>query len=257
MPHGERIRQRLNAHIHAGGVVLGEAAGAHGALRHVEGAVQAPLSEGAAVALATGMALSGKAVVVDLIDPAGLARAADAVADLADLARRSEGAFRPTVLVRVPGGTPTTGCPLPVYVAGRASDAAEQLDAALSVGGACVLVDDTHEAAPEGIAPEQLGVPVVLQDGQRVTVLASGSDIVAALAGAQGSDARVVEVRGSGTLAPAVSHTGRLVIVGDLPVEIEAALNLAFWHLEAPWERLPRGADADAVRTAIHTVVGA
>lgn len=237
--------------------MLGEGAGAHGALKHVEGALLAPLSEAAAVGLATGLALAGKSVVVELVDPAGLARAADALADLAHLPRRSDGAYRPTVIVRVPGGTALMGCPLPCFVAGRASDAAEQLDAALAEGQSCVLVDDTHADAPEGVPPAELGVPVVLRAGAAVTVLTSGSDVVAALAGAEGIDAHVVEVRGAGALAPALARTGRLVVVGELPVDLDYALNLAFWHLEAPWQRLPRGAGADAVRTAIHTVLGA
>ena len=259
MPRLDLVRERLKAHLDAGGVVLGEGAGVHGALTGLN-ATMSPMSEGATVAMATGMALAGRAVVVELLDPQALVRAGDALADLADLAGRSEGAYRPTVVIRVPGGTEVRHVRIPVYIAGRGSDVAEQLSAALVAGGVTVLVDDSHQAAPGDLAPADLGVPVVLQEGTAVTVLASGADIVSALAGAQlaaaeGVSCLVVEVRGPGAIAGPVTRTGRLVVLGDIAVL--PALNSAFWSLEAPWESLPRGASASQVRDAVHTVLGA
>ncbi len=237
--------------------MLGEGAGVHGVLVGVA-ATLSPLSEAATLAMATGFALAGKRVVVELVDPGGLQRAADALDDLATLASRSDGAYSPVVLVRVPGGTDTRNVGVPVYIAGRESDAAEQIDAALARGGVAVFVDDTHPDAPEGIAPAEPGAPVMLREGAAVTVFASGSDIVAALDGAwsSGADAGVVEVRGPGALGAAIRSTGRVVVVGEIAA-LPAGLRESFWSLEAPWVSLPRGADADAVSSAIHTVLGA
>ncbi len=236
-------------------MVLGEGAGVHGALRDVE-ATLAPLSEGATLAIATGMALAGKSVIVELVDPSGLQRAADALADLASLPARSSGAFTPAVVVRVPGGTDVRHVPVPVYVAGRESDAAEQIDAALARGGACVLVDDCSGRAPDGVAAAPLGAAVTLREGTAVTVLVSGVDVADALAGADGTDAAVIEIRGASDLAQRIAATGRLVLVGDIP-GVLGGLHGAFWTLEAPWVAVPRGADAAAIQQAIQTVLGA
>ena len=235
--------------------MLGEGAGVHGALRDVE-CTLAPLSEGATLAIATGLALAGKSVIVQLVDAAGLQRAGDALADLASMPSRSAGAFTPTVIVRVPGGTDLRGVPVPVYIAGRESDAAEQIDAAVARGGACVLVDDCSGHAPDAVAPAPLGALVTLREGASVTVVASGSDLPAALAGADGSDAAVLEVRGPCDLGPAIAATGRLVLVGDI-ADALGGLHAAFWTLEAPWVTLPRGADEAAIQQAIQTVLGA
>ena len=69
LPRGDLIRHSLNAHIRAGGLVLGEGAGVHGTLAKLEGALRTPLSEAATITLATGLALAGKSVVVELVDP--------------------------------------------------------------------------------------------------------------------------------------------------------------------------------------------
>lgn len=257
LPRGDLVRQRLNAHIRAGGLVLGEGAGVHGALAKLEGAVRTPLSEAATIAMATGLALAGKSVVVELVDPASLARALDAVADLADIAVRTERTFTPSVVIRVPGGTDLRALSLPVFIAGRESDAAEQLAQALQRGGVCVLVDDSNPEAPEGLPEAPAGEPVVLREGAAITVLAVGGACAAALAAAEGFDAHVVEVRGAGSVAAAIARTGRVVVVGDKPGSLTASLNEAFWSLEAPWVQLPRGSTVDAVRNAIHSVLGA
>jgi pyruvate/2-oxoglutarate/acetoin dehydrogenase E1 component len=215
------------------------------------------MSEAATLAMATGLALAGKSVVVELVDPNGLGRALDAAADLADIAARTERTFAPSVVIRVPGSTDLRALPLPVYIAGRESDAAEQLSQAIERGGVCVLVDDSHPDAPEGLPEAAAGEPVVLREGAKVTVLAVGGASAAALAGAEGLDAHVVEVRGAASLAAAIARTGRVVVVGELPGGLTASLNEAFWSLEAPWVQLPRGSSADAVRTAIHSVLGA
>lgn len=255
MPRGDLVRQRLKAHIGAGGVVLGEGAGVHGVLVGVE-AMLSPMSEGATVALATGLALAGKAVIVEIVDPAGLLRAADALVDLAGLQSRSDGAFSPTVIIRVPGGTDTRGVGVPVYIASRESDAAEQIDAALAQRGVVVLVDDSYPDAPEGLAPAALGAPVTLLTGDAVTVLASGSNVQSALDGARlsGVDAAVIEVRGPGRLA--LGTSGHVVAIGEI-AGLTATLHDAFWSLEAPWVSLPAGAGPEAVSAAIHTVLGA
>lgn len=254
------VTLQLLAHVGAGGIVLGEGAGVHGALLGVESTL-APLSEGATVALATGLALAGKRVVVELVDTAGLARAGDALADLANLSARSDRAFVPTVVIRVPGGTDTRAVDVPVYIAGRPSDAAEQLAATLERGGVCVLVDDSErDPGPDGVAPAPLGQPVTLKAGTTLTVLASGSDLRAALiaaesAAAAGVDAAVVEVRGTGSLGAAIQRTGRVVAIGE--TALLPALRDAFWSLEAPWLVVPSGATSGAILEAIHQVAGA
>lgn len=254
------VTQQLLAHLGAGGVVLGEGAGVHGALVGVD-CERSPLSEGATVAIATGLAIAGKRVVVELVDPLGLARAADALGDLAELAARSGGTFAPTVVIRVPGGTDIRSVNVPVYIAGRPSDAAEQLAAALDGGGVCVLVDDTARAAgPDGVAPAPLGEPVTLRGGSTLTVLASGSDVRAALVAAEsargaGVEAAVVEVRGTGPAADAVRSTGRVVAIGE--TALLPSLRGAFWSLEAPWQVVPSGATSGEILAAIHQVAGA
>ena len=257
LPRGDLIRHSLNAHIRAGGLVLGEGAGVHGALAKLEGALRTPLSEAGTITLATGLALAGKSVVVELVDPDGLGRALDAVMDLADIAARTAGTFTPSVVIRVPGGTELRALNIPVYIAGRESDAAEQLAQAIERGSVCILVDDTDPDAPTGLPEVAAGEPVVLREGAAVTVLAVGGASAAALTGAEGFDAHVVEVRGAGSVAAAILRTGRLVVVGTLPGSLTASLNEAFWSLEAPWVQLPRGSSADAVRNAIHSVLGA
>lgn len=236
---------------------MGEGAGVHGTLAKLEGALRTPLSEAATITLATGLALAGKSVVVELVDPDGLGRALDAVLDLSDIAERTVGTFTPSVVIRVPGGTELRALNIPVYIAGRESDAAEQLAQAIERGSVCILVDDTDPDAPTGLPEVAAGEPVVLREGAAVTVLAVGGASAAALTGAEGFDAHVVEVRGAGSVAAAILRTGRLVVVGTLPGSLTASLNEAFWSLEAPWVQLPRGSNADAVRNAIHSVLGA
>ncbi len=257
-PAARPVVARILAHVVAGGVVLGESVGVHGALSALK-AEPSPLSEAATVALATGMALAGKRVVVEVVDPHGLRRAGDALADLAGLAGRSAGAFAPTVIVRAPGGTDVRGVDVPVYVSGREADAADQLDQALAHGGVCVLVDDCGPDAPVAGEGAALGDPVRLRDGDAVAVFASGCDLAAALAGAEkaaadGVEAGVVEVRGNGSLAAEAGRAGRLVFVGDGPWI--SALAAVFWKLETPWTTLPRGATATEISNAITLVAG-
>jgi pyruvate/2-oxoglutarate/acetoin dehydrogenase E1 component len=80
------LRAALARHADSGGALVGEAVGVHGVTAGFAPSaslVRTPLSEGAALGVAAGLALAGRAVIVELVDPAGLARAADVLADLA------------------------------------------------------------------------------------------------------------------------------------------------------------------------------
>ena len=254
------LRGALGRFVDGGGVVVGEAVGVHGATVGLSaGLVRTPLSESAAVGVGAGLALAGKRVIVELVDPAGLGRAAEILADLAAIAARSGGAWSAPLVIRAPlgaGGEPPATPPLHnVYVAATADDLVGMLDAALAAGKPAVLLEsaaayaDTGAGAP--VAP--LGAAVVRRAGAGVTVFAVGDAVGAALAADTGAE--IVDLRGLAPLDRAaigahVRRTGRAVIVGA-PAALGVTLTEAFLSLESPPVALPADATPDRIAAAV------
>ncbi len=253
----ERLRARLEAHLAAGGWLLGEGVGVHGVTHGLAGAgVQlTPFSEQASLGLATGAAMAGRSVVVVLEDPAGLARAAEVLADAAGLAGRSEGGWTAPVCVLVPWDAALPDVPgVPVHVAAFAGDLVAMVDAALASRGP-VVVAMTRAAldSREDAAPAAPGAARVVRAGTAVSVLALGDGVAHALAVAESYDAEVLDLRvrwplDVAAVAASVRRTGRVVTVGA-PTALAAAVQAAFWHLESPPADVP--ADADALARAL------
>lgn len=242
-----------------GGRVLGE---------RVEGDGALPLSEGANVALATGLALAGTPVVVELVDLAGVVRAADALADAGDVAARSGGAWSAPVVVLAPLAADAAIPPVPAgvgrVVVGRASDVAHAVEAATRASGPTVvlLADDALEG--RGV-PEATGEAVVLREGDAASLLAVGAGVAVALAAAEaleadGLRAEVVDLRGPTPDAVAlrsVARTGRPVVVGHGGVEMAALVSGAFWRLESEPRFVPATAGVGAVVAAVREALEA
>lgn len=256
----DRLRKTLHARL-GDTVLVGEAMGCHGVTEGLpEGPdlLRTPLSENAAVGLATGLALGGKKVVVELVDAAGLSRAADALADLATMHARSRGAWSAPVVIRVPWSESTSvPAGITVCAAATAEDLVGLLGHALAgrdpvviLEGACAHEDagDVGEAAPIGRA-------VVRKAGEGCTVFASGDAVPVALAGA--GDAEVVDLRGgldAATIGDRVRRTGRAVVVGA-DAALLVALREAFLSLESPLVAVPVAGGADAVARAVADAV--
>ncbi len=255
----ESLSAALQAHVDAGGALLGEAVGTHGVAAAVTGAGvrRTTLSENATVGEAAGAALTGARVVVELLDGDGLARAGEALVDAGTLALRSGGAWGAPLVVLAPWGSGPRVIPgVDVQAVGTADDAAPALAAALAGGRASVvLLCDAALDAPCGVAPAAGRGPRVLREGSAhgATVLAAGPGVAVALAATEGRDATVVDVR---TLAPLdaaalraiATRTGRLVVV-ELPEVLALATREAFLSLESP-PALVR-ADAGAIAAAV------
>jgi pyruvate/2-oxoglutarate/acetoin dehydrogenase E1 component len=216
-----------------------------------------PLSEGAVIGVATGMALAGKRVVVDLVDAAGVTRAADALADAADVRRRSRGAWSAPLVVRVPvtaGPLPVVPAGVGVTVVGRASRLADALTTALGAEGPAIVFE-TAEALDADVDD------TVLPTGTDVTVLALGAGVPLAVVAAASLEGErsvgVVDLGGfviTAEAAEAVRSTGRFVLVthGGEGL-LGAAMSAAFWSLEAPPVEVRAEAGVDAVVAAIRS----
>jgi pyruvate dehydrogenase E1 component beta subunit len=253
----ERLRARLDAHLAAGGWLLGEGVGVHGLTHGLSGdGVQlTPLSEQATLGLATGVAMAGRAVVVSLVDPSGLARAAEVLADAAGLAARSDGGWTAPVAVLVPWDPALPELPgVPLHVASSAGELVPMLEAALAARGP-VVVAMTHAAldSRDEVVPLAAGTARVVRAGASVTVLALGDGVAPAVSVASAYDAEVIDLRVRWPLdvdavAASVRRTGRVVTVGA-PHALVAAVHAAFWHLESPPVDVP--ADAEALARAL------
>ena len=244
------------AHVTAGGWRLGE---------RVEPGprmVRTPLAESGTIGLGAGLALAGQRVIVELVEAAGLERAADAMGDIASVRSRSTNAWSAPIVVRVPLRVSDVRPAVPrgwtVGVATGEDDAAAMLAHALSSADPTVIF---LAACPEGaVAAVGLlaaGVPVVRREGTAVTVLAEGSGVSVALAAAalldaEGLSVEVVDLRGATADAPLVAErvarTGRVVHVGHGEGDMLAgALVRAFWSLESPPAALAASAGSDAL----------
>lgn len=259
----DQLRAALATHAASpGGVLIGEAVGVAGLSKGLAGnLLRTPLSEAASVGAAVGLALAGKRAVVELIDPAGVARAAEALGEAAALARRSNGAFNAPIVVVVvlpdDGTLPAVPEGVLLAVAGVAADAAGMFAAALAASRPVLLVvtESALDSRGEGDSAS-LGEPLVRRAGAGVTVLAEGAGVSVALSGTEGTEGvEVVDLRGCrdpqiiGTLA---ARTGRVVIVGhDDPRALAAVLDRAFWRLEARPLSIHAAAGPGALAAAI------
>jgi pyruvate dehydrogenase E1 component beta subunit len=236
--------------------LVGEAVGAHGVTQGFpEGPslVRTPLSESATIGVAAGLAMSGRKVVVELVDPAGLARAADTLADLASLKARSGGAWTAPVVVLAPVSAAVPG--VRTAVAATADDLVGLLAHALAGDEPTVLQVSQAALDGEGTGAEvpPIGKAVVRRAGGGCTVLAVGDGVEAALAV---PDVEVVDLRAlspidAATVGESVRKTGRAVAVGDA-APLLVALREAFLYLESPLAIAPVEGLADAVAQAIH-----
>lgn len=226
----------------AGAVILGERVDPARGRR-------TPLSEAATVGLGAGLALGGKKVVVELVDPAGLARAADVLADLVAVCARGGPAFAAPLLVRVPAGdAPLPAVPCRMVVAGRPG-AAEQAARDALAGTEPVVLFEVDAAAEPSPAPA----------GARVVVLAVGAGVAVAAQAAEALAGElpvaVVDLGGhtlDGDTAARVRGVGRVVVVSHGASGLsEAVTQAAFWSLEAPVAEVPARSGVDAVIAAI------
>lgn len=238
----DQLRAALAAHAASpSGVLVGEAVGVAGLSKGVTGnLLRTPLSEAGSVGAAIGLALAGKRPVVELIDPAGVARAAEALGEAAAVGSRSNGAFLApiAVLVVLPdgGNLPVVPAGVLLAVAGVAVDAAGMLTAALAAARPVLLVvtEAALDARGEADVPS-LSEPVVRRAGTGLTVLAEGAGVALALSGTEGVE--VVDLRGcrdTKTIGNLAARTGRVVLVGHGdPRPLAAVSEHAFWCLEA------------------------
>ncbi len=256
----EALVAALAAHAASqNGIVVGEAVGVAGIARAVTGNVlRTPLSEAGAVGVAVGLALAGRRPVVELIDGAGIGRAAEALAEAAAVAARSNGAFTAPIVVLArladDGVIPVIPAGVSLAVAGVPEDAAGLFAAAIAASGPTLLLlaDAALEERGEG-SVEGLGVPVVRRAGREVTVLAEGAGVAVAL-GTPG-DHEVVDLRGcrdAARIGALIAHTGRAVAVGHGDPRVLAAVYAqTFWRLESQPAHLSAAAGAPALGAAL------
>lgn len=242
--------------------LLSEGAGCHGLTRGISAAgredrlIRATLSEGATCGLAAGLAMAGRRVVVECVDPKGAARAASALQDAAGLHRRSEGAWQAPLAVLAPAGTELSALPKGVsaWEAAAAAEVPGLIRLALDGRApAIILLPDLHGEAGEGAADkgaDKAPAPAEIltrAGGEGCTVLVRGGGRAAALDAAlqqAGLGIEVVLIRRLAPLDPgpileSVSRTGRAVIVdseGGPLAEGAARLLIsgAFWRLLSP-----------------------
>lgn len=256
----EQVRAVLATHAgSARGVVVGEGVGHAGITSGMKGnLLLTPLSEVGSVGAATGMALAGKHPVVELIDPTGLARAGEALADLGGLAARSNGTFSAAIVVLVPL---SPACVLPRLpagvsrvVVGRAVDMGPAVGRALASSEPTVVAYAASALnRVEGEFSGTVGEPLTLREGQGVVVLTEGEGVAVGLACE--AAATVVDLRGCRNpkvLGGLIGPSGRVVFcTHDLPGSFLEGITEAFWRLEAPPLFVPPAAGTAALAFAI------
>jgi pyruvate/2-oxoglutarate/acetoin dehydrogenase E1 component len=263
------LRAALERHVASGGVLVGEAVGVHGVTEGFvagPGLVRTPLSEGAAVGVAAGLALAGKKVVVELVDPAGLVRAAEVLGELASLRARTNGAWSAPIIVRAPFAPFTAPAGLRVVVAATADDLVGMLALALDGNEPVVLLEaaSAHASIGTGTTAAPLGTAATLREGKAATVFAVGAGVGEALAAAdtlldEDVEVEVVDLRGlapldRATVGASVRKSGRAVVVG-VPEGLTVALDEAFLSLEAPLVSLPADASAAQIAAALRAAI--
>lgn len=239
-----------------------------------------PAADRGAAALALGLALGGKKVVLELPTTAHLARVTDGLAEAGRLAASEH---RPTVVVLVPYGGELAAFDAPLGRAlppldgvravcpSTAADAAGLLLDALNRPGVTVVLQPralAERRGPVELAPTPATLRV-LREGSHVTLAAWGHGVPAALAAAEslaaeGIQAEVVDLVAvqpvdTAALGAHVRATGRLVVahpaddvIGD---QVRAVgLDAAFLHLESPLAQVEADPNriARAARDAVH-----
>ena len=212
-----------------------------------------PASDSALIGVAVGMALGGAIPVVELAGPSSLWGALQQLGQEAS-GLGSHPEFSGTLVVRVPAapgsidlGAVVSALPgVRVGVVGQPGEGALLLKAALASRGATVIIEPQEVLAQtvSDLAPLSLGSARKLRDGDRVSLLAVGAGVAAALAAAEqlaaeGIGADVLDLRGlspldEAAIAESVSRTGRVVGVGEARVALNSAVRGAFLRLEAP-----------------------
>lgn len=250
-------RDALRAAMATADVVMGEAVGAHGVTVGMDvSIVRTPLSESATVGAALGMALAGKRVVVELIDPRGVFRAAEAIAEAGDLLTRSAGAFRGAlVVVMVVGAAdaiPTVPAGVVLCVAGVAGAIAPALASAFAAPTPTIV------CVAASALDQTVGAANGSRRGDGVSILAIGEGVPLALA-TEGPDVvDLGDAAAASSLGESVRRTGRVVILthGDTS-PVSDVLASAFWHLEAPPAFVRAVDGAEALSRAIATTLDA
>jgi pyruvate dehydrogenase E1 component beta subunit len=263
---------------------LGGAGGAFAGLAadHPGRVLDLPVADRAAVAFATGRALSGSRTIVELADSGRIPAVFEALAEAASIA--ASGEFAVPLLVRVPSGSQAGAridrpvaealCAIPGLTV-LAPSTPETLTgawaAALALSSPVVLLEARTLLTRRGGEPVVLkpGEARVLREGGHVTLVVVGAALEATLAAvdelaAEGISAGVVEVASlapldTERLAAAVRHTGRVVVVAGPESELSDRVLVgivtgAFLHFEAPPATAPAQATAiaRAARAAVH-----
>ncbi len=244
-------RDALRAALTTADLVVGEAVGVHGVTAGLDVAMlRTPLSENAAVGAAVGMALAGKRVVVEIVDPRGVTRAAEAIAEAGGLLTRSGGTFRGALVVlavvRVGDAIPTAPPGVRLAVAGVAG----------AIGPIFAAAFLASEPTLVCIAASTLDATVGPSNGSRrgtgVTILAIGEGVPLALTTAGADIVDLGDTSSVSSLGESVRRTGRVVLLthGDTSV-VSSVLAEAFWHLEAPPVHVRAADGVDALARAI------
>lgn len=236
---GEKLlREELAKQLQDPRVLLvGEAAGVFGRSLGLSGKTMAlPLSEGATVGTAVGLAIAGKKPIVELLDGAGLGRAFGALAEAADLIRRSEGSFSVPLVVLAPAPARLPEFPEGIccWAAADPSDASLLLAEALKEGKPAIILL-SEEALRENVEAKAQPEPAKIVGSGKCTVVAWGKGVMEAR---QVEGVEVVELRRIWPLqrekiGESVRRTGRVVVVGApslLPLVVEEG----FLYLESP-----------------------
>jgi len=229
--------------------------------------IDTPISDASAIGLASGLALVGKKVIVELSGPDRLAACWEVLRlELANLQSRSNGAFASTVILRVPAGRGIGGgryleaAPegnlssidgLRVLAPSSGTEAGGMLLAALQAPGPTVILESNALLHSRSAAPAEAhaieGAEVLLP-GEDLTILTYGGNTRLALQLAQrgekeGFSAEVVDLRSLrpldvATIGTSVQKTGHILFLHESEALAErilrAVFDSSFLYLEAP-----------------------
>lgn len=273
----ESIRQTLHAAMAADPnvVLLGESVGQLGGVfRTTQGlletfgeerVIQTPLSEGATVGVAIGLAMGGKRPVVELVGGA-----AGAYAQITrELAELSTAEFPLPVVLRIPlgelpGGLHTESLAgallgldgLTVHCPSSPAQAVHVLKQALSARGPSVILESLDCYGARSDRPAQDGA-AILRSGRDATLVSYGAGVQACLnlADASPHELGVVDLSrlhpvDTETLAQALRESGRLILATDGPTSahsngalgdrvLSELTRVAFLYLESPPVAVP------------------
>ena len=249
--------------------LVGEMVGQHGGVSGTsagllaefgaERVLEVPVADRGTLALAVGMALGGKTVMVELSSTGRLPALFEVLANAAAIGPE----FRLHLVVRVPYGHDAAGLDHPVgqsihripgldvLCPADASQAAGLLRYALRSGRPTVFLEPRSLYNSRAVLPAAAIEPNarVLRDGSHVTLAAWGTGVPAALEAADallasGIDAEVIDLvslspANHSVLVASVQRTGRLVVVHPQDAVLadairQVGLDGAFLHLESP-----------------------